>query len=56
MVKDGNTTLNQNADENGGGKVTESLMEDITSKTSSIADLRMKAKRHQEALGIDEKN
>ena len=56
MVKGSSTILNQNAGENGGGKVTETLMDDITSKTSSIADLRMKAKRHQEALGIDEKN
>ena len=34
----------------------ESLINDINTKTSSIADLRMKAKKHQEALGIDERN
>ena len=39
-----------------GKSSTESLINDITSKTSSIADLRMKAKKHQEALGIDERN
>ena len=37
-------------------KSAESLINDINTKTSSIADLRMKAKKHQEALGIDERN
>jgi hypothetical protein len=34
----------------------ESFMSDISSKTSSIADLRMKAKKHQEAMGIEDRN
>ena len=42
--------------DNGGKGDTESLISDITSKTSSIADLRMKAKKHQEAMGIEERN
>ena len=40
----------------GGKEDTDSLMKDINSKTSSIADLRMKAKKHQEAMGIEERN
>ncbi len=37
----------------GASNTTTSAIEDLSSKTSSIADLRLKAKRHQEALGID---
>ena len=41
----------------GGGKEdANSIMKDINSKTSSIADLRMKAKKHQEAMGIEDRN
>ena len=38
------------------GTSPESLINDITSKTSSIADLRLKAKKHQEAMGIEDRN
>ena len=38
------------------GASPESLINDITSKTSSIADLRLKAKKHQEAMGIEDRN
>ena len=41
---------------NGGKGNDDSLMNDITSKTSSIADLRLKAKKHQEAMGIEDRN
>ena len=54
----GRALLGEMGRENIGDKGTSAdlLVNDITSKTSSIADLRMKAKKHQEAMGIEERN
>ena len=40
----------EDSNESSGGEAKE----DFSVKSSSIADLRMKAKRHQEALGIND--
>ncbi len=54
------SSQNNNEDDrklnNGNDGASASNEQEVSVKSSSIADLRMKAKRHQEALGINDSN